>query len=144
MTKRMFRNSVAFLIAIVIIFLCALSVMATLSVAMASVNVDNVTFTAHYTEPATNVSGSSLKDLSHTTIYYRIGTDARIKVGDAQATSINGGGVINESFTIEDLNDKETDIIIIYTATDLSGNESAEFAEPTIRIDQLAPAAPQG
>lgn len=128
---------IAFLILTIILFAC-------IELSMASVNVSNATFTANYTEPTTNIDTSPLSDLDYTTIYYRINTAVRVKAVDIPATSINGGGVINESFTIEGLIGKETNVVIIYTATDLSGNESEEFVEPTIRIDQLTPSIPQG
>ena len=109
----------------------------------AGAKLDSGNFTVSYQEPTTSVDGTVLTDLDKTSIYYQIDSGTRILVMDIPASSVNGDGVINQSFTIDGLGN-QVNITLIYTATDISGNESGEFIEPVIRIDQVAPNIPIG
>lgn len=114
----------------------------------ASVTFDTGTFTANYTEPSLNIDDTVLEDLDHTTIYYNINGGSWIVAKDVSATSLNGGGVIQEPFTV-DLSalgsNIQANIEIAYTATDTSNNESVKWIEPApIRIDQVSPKSPTG
>jgi hypothetical protein len=109
----------------------------------ASATLDSGNFTAIYTEPTTNEDGTPLNDLSHTSIYYKLDGGNRVLVTTVPASDIIGGGSITQSFTIEGLGN-QVNVEIIYTATDLVGNESGEFIEPIIRVDKVAPNIPTG
>lgn len=97
--------------------------------------------TATYTEPTTNVDGSPLMDLSKTTIYYDL--SGIITIIDVPATRLTGGGVINQIVTIPIIQGQERDVWFWATASDLTGNESAESVRVMKRIDRLAPSVPQ-
>lgn len=98
--------------------------------------------TLDYTEPTTNKDGSLLTDLDHTTIYYDKG-EGTVKAKDVPATALTGGGSISEQFVVPVAEDTEADVNIWATATDTSGNESADSEIITKRIDRLAPGAPK-
>lgn len=110
---------------------------------MAGVVMDSGSFSVSYKEPVTNADGTPLNDLGYTTIYYSLNGAARVKVMDIPASSVNGGGEVHESFTISITGD-QVDVFMIYTATDKSGNESLEYVEDAVRIDQTPPASPEG
>lgn len=111
----------------------------------AEASLDSGNFTVNYHEPTTNADGTSLTDLAYTTIYYSLDGNEKIKAmeNDIPATSQFGGGNIQQTFTIDNLG-RQVDVLISYTATDQSENESEEFTEVIIRIDQVAPNKPNG
>jgi hypothetical protein len=81
------------------------------------------TFNITYNEPVSNIDNSSLSDLSHTNIYYRLSDSSVVsKSPNIPATSVVGGGTINTSIQV---NIKPRQVLLVWiTATDLSGNES--------------------
>jgi hypothetical protein len=109
----------------------------------AEASLDSGSFTVAYQEPVANADGTVLDDLAHTTIYYSLDGGARIKAMDIPASATGGGGNIQQAFVIDGLG-SQVDVLITYTATDISGNESLEFVESIIRIDKVAPGAPIG
>ena len=106
-------------------------------------SVNDVKITVDYTEPTVNADGSALTDLNHTSIYYSISGGTAVKATDVNASSVNGGGIISQQITIPISNGQEADVDVWATATDNSGNESANSITVTVRIDKLAPGAPQ-
>lgn len=114
-----------------------------ISTVFAAVSLDGGNFTVSYAEPTANEDNTPLLDLSHTTIYYKLDSGNRIEVMTISASSAIGGGTITRSFNIPGLG-SQVDIILIYTATDQTGNESVGYREPGIRRDHIAPGAPTG
>ncbi len=118
------------------------------SVSEAYSTFDAGTWSYGYTEPVKSKDGTDLKDLSFTTVWYRIDGGAWVRVKNIPATVITGGGVHEGTFTI-DLTPFGSNIQVTietsYTATDTSGNQSSYWIEPTqTRIDQVAPNSPTG
>lgn len=109
----------------------------------AAASLDSGNFTVNYQEPVSNADGTVLTDLAYTTIYYNLDGNTKEKVMDIPASSVFGGGNIQQIFVIDNLS-RQVNVLISYTATDQSGNESSEFAESIIRIDQVAPDVPIG
>ena len=97
--------------------------------------------TVEYTEPTTNENGAVLEDLSHTSIYYDMG-DGAVKAVDVPAANPTGGGVISQAVTVPVTSGMERDVQIWATASDGSGNESAPSETKVVRVDRLAPSAP--
>lgn len=111
----------------------------------AAASLDSGNFTVAYQEPIDNVDGTVLTDLAYTTIYYSLDGNKKIEAMEENipASSVFGGGNIQQTFVIDNLG-TQVNVLISYTATDQSGNESDEFVESIIRIDQVAPSAPTG
>lgn len=110
----------------------------------ASATLNSGDFTAMYLEPTLSEDGALLHDLAYTSIYYRLDGGNRHLVMQVPASNVAGGGRVEETFTISGLGG-QVDVEIVYTATDLLGNESTtEYKEAVIRIDKVAPNAPQG
>ncbi|TAL13935.1 hypothetical protein EPN95_04580 [Patescibacteria group bacterium] len=96
-----------------------------------------------FTEPTTNANAAPLLDLSHTNIYFQIGSSAPVKGPNLPASAPTGGGIKAGSVTVPVLEGQEADATFWSTATDLSGNESGRSIEIIKRIDRLSPAAPK-
>lgn len=105
-------------------------------------SVTGVEVAVTYQEPATNADGSPLSDLDHTTIYHNFG-GPKVEAARAPATASVGNGLITRTITIPVGENQEVNVDIWATATDSSGNEGAESARVTKRIDRLAPGAPK-
>jgi hypothetical protein len=95
------------------------------------------TITIEYHEPTTNVDGSVIDDLDHTSIYV-----GGVKIKDVPASAKTGGGLITESFDSGVGTGQEDVLLVDVTAWDGSGNESAHVSFNPIRIDTLAPSPP--
>lgn len=106
------------------------------------VTVNGVNVTLDYNEPSTNENASALQDLNHTTCYYDMGS-GYVKAADVPATAPTGDGYITTDITVPVMAGQEMDVKFKATATDNSGNESADSPIVTKRIDRLAPSAPQ-
>jgi hypothetical protein len=76
-----------------------------------------------YTEPSLSVDGSSLTDLSKTSIYYDLG-DGRTLAKEVPATRSSGAGEISETITVPVKSEDTQSVKICVTATDRNGNES--------------------
>ena len=63
-----------------------------------------------YDEPTTNIDESALTDLSHTTIYYNMGS-GDLKLKDVPATAATGGGHIETKVILHILVDGECLVI---------------------------------
>lgn len=127
--------------------LLVLFLMAGLSQAFEA-TVSSTEITVAYTEPSTNVDGTPLLDLSHTTIYLDIigDGDGAYALKDVPATGPAGGGEISQTISIPILGEGETAAILWATASDVAGNESSP--SPQVRfepaeLDRLAPSPPQ-
>lgn len=107
----------------------------------ASAQLDSGNFTIHYQEPLLDSDGSPLEDLKETRVYYTINGGAKVLKDTVLAVSMNGGAVIQKVYTIDNL-PATANVVWIYTAADFSGNESLEFVEPNIRIDNVPPSSP--
>ena len=95
-----------------------------------------------YLEPTTNKDGSRLLDLAHTSVFFDTGS-GEVRALDAPASSASGGGTIAVTVTVPIIEGMESNVIFYLSATDKSGNESAKSETQILRIDRLAPAAPQ-
>ncbi len=95
---------------------CPDSVQAKVSAAQPTVHVS-------YTEPSLSVDGSSLTDLSKTSIYYDLG-DGRTLAKEVPATRSSGAGEISETITVPVKSEDTQSVKICVTATDRNGNES--------------------
>lgn len=104
--------------------------------------VTGVEVTVTYQEPSVNSDGSPLSDLDHTTVYHNFG-GPKVEAARVPATLPVGGGTVTQTITIQVPESTEADVEIWATATDTSGNESAESARVVKRIDRLAPGAPK-
>ena len=97
-----------------------------------------------YQEPATNLDGTPLDDLSRTTIYYSTDSKVtRIEAFRVTATARSGNGNIIQHIMLPILPGQQANFSVWATASDLSGNESEDSNTETIRIDRLAPSAPR-
>ncbi len=89
----------------------------------AKVSETHSTVQISYTEPSMTVEGTTLTDLSKTSIYYDLGK-GRILAKDVPATQPAGGGSISETIVIPVRKKEEHSVKICVTATDRIGNES--------------------
>ncbi|RJQ21998.1 MAG: hypothetical protein C4560_02955 [Nitrospiraceae bacterium] len=128
-----------------ILNICAvlLAILSPVIVGAMEVTVNGVSVTLDYEEPTTNADlTSALTDLDHTSIYYDLGSGF-VEADRIPATSATGGGHITAGITVPAMEGQEKDVRFKTTATDNSGNESADSNIVTKRIDRLAPAAPK-
>ena len=108
------------------------------------ISVDSVNLTVSYTEPTLNADGSALTDLAITRIYVDLIGDGidPVVAKEIPATSPNGGSAMSEKIPVSVGEGQEADIRVWATAVDNSGNESTASNVAQIRVDRLAPAAP--
>ena len=109
-----------------------------------TVTVTGTEVTVTFTEPTANADTppTPLTDLSHTNIYYQMAGSAVVQEPNIPATLATGGGTITDFVTVPVLAGQEADVLFWVTATDTSGNVSADSEVVVIRIDRLPPAAP--
>lgn len=107
-------------------------------------SVDTVGVTVQYTEPTTNVDGSTLDDLTRTEIYYDIqgDVDPAIKALDVIATNPAGGGTVSMQIPITVPPNTQVTIDFYAIAVDDAENPSPQSNMATIVIDRLPPAQP--
>lgn len=122
--------------------LFALFLMATPAYALTT-TVSGTQVSSTYEEPSVNATGTPLQDLAVTTTYYKIGTAPRVSCAEVPGSSPTGGQTRQSLCLVPILANQEADVDIVVTATDTSGNESAESVSQRIRIDRLAPGAPR-
>ena len=77
-----------------------------------------------YTEPSADATGTALKTLAKTTIYYDLGM-GRIVALEIPATTPKGGGFVKKTITIPLDKHPQRSVSICVTATDSAGHESA-------------------
>jgi hypothetical protein len=77
-----------------------------------------------YTEPSADATGTALKTLAKTTIYYDLGM-GRIVALEIPATTPKGGGFVKKTITIPLDKQPQRSVSICVTATDSAGHESA-------------------
>lgn len=106
------------------------------------ISVDSVNVTIRYIEPTQNVDNSPLLDLSHTNPRYDIGAGP-VLLPNVPASSPTGGATQDLTVTIPVSDGQEVDVVLDAVAVDASGNVSPPSNSSTIRIDRLAPGAPQ-
>lgn len=107
-----------------------------------SANVSGTEFLVSYKEPTRKSNGDLLNDLLKTVILYNAG-QGEIVVKEVLATSLNGGGQVNEKVLVPITEGTESTVIIYWIAYDLSLNPSAPSLPVTKVLDRLSPAPPQ-
>ena len=109
----------------------------------AAVTVVGATVTMTWTEPTLNEDGSPLTDLDVTVGTYQVPNGTEIICdADQPATDPTGGGSVSVTCTVPISPQTEQDVEFRAYAIDAVGNSTTIPANLTIRIDNLAPAAP--
>ena len=111
-------------------------------VAAIDFTVTGAVVTASYTEPTTNADATPLTDLAKTNVYYQLPGGTPVKGADVPASRPQGGGVISTQVTVPVTAGQDVVVTFWATATDQQKNESEPSKSVQVRIDRLAPGAP--
>jgi hypothetical protein len=103
------------------------------------------TIAISYDEPTTNAdpTATPLTDLSHTNVYYSLNGGAKVKGPNVSASAATGGGSKTTSVLVVLPFTGEHRVELWATATDTSGNESAESNRVTKLFDFVPPSPPK-
>ena len=101
-----------------------------------------VTLDLVYTEPVTNADGTPLTDLGLTKVYCSVAGAPPSERMSTPASNPNGGAMINNFINLNVPAGAETLVDCHASATDLSGNESADSNHIQVTYDFLPPAPP--
>ena len=102
-----------------------------------------VTLDVVYTEPVVNADGTPLEDLGTTRVYCSVAGAPPSERVTTPASNLNGGAMIQVLIPLDVPAGAETSVDCHATATDLSGNESADSNHIVVTYDFLPPAPPE-
>jgi len=109
---------------------------------MIIVDDSSVKLTAQYDEGTKTTGGSPLVGLSHTNVWYQIGSAAPVKSADVPATSPTGGGHVVTDVVFPSLLGAVTVGSFWATETTVGGVESPASNKVTFTVDRTVPEAP--
>lgn len=102
-----------------------------------------VTLSVTYDEPVVNADLTPLTDLGSTSVYCSVAGAPTILRIITPASNLNGGAMIQVDVPLDVPAGAETSVDCHATATDLSGNQSADSNHIVTTFDFLPPGAPQ-
>ena len=107
------------------------------------VSVNSVEVRVSYVEPTENTDNSPLTDLGGTIVYYSLDGTNFVEAMGIEPTSPTGGGTVIANIPVPVGEGQEADVHFHAKAVDGSGNMSGPSNTVVLRIDRLAPKAPQ-
>lgn len=109
---------------------------------MVFLNDSEVQFEAQYVEPTTDAVGGVLEDLSHTSVYYKVGNGSAVKSHNVPATSPSGGGNITTNVVVPVAVGQKVTVAFWITTTSLAGFEGGETERVELVVDRKVKVAP--